>query len=100
MDFLYGVALMVAGFIILDIAVGSANARIVRHPFLDEAVSLVTTCAFGFGMLFLFFGMAGHVDALHVTELGLSIAVILMSIRGVRRGLLRAIFRKAPAPAR
>ena len=35
MSFLYGVALMVAGLTLFDMAVGAANARILRHPFLD-----------------------------------------------------------------
>ena len=103
MDFLYGVALLVAGFMLLDFALGAANDRVLRYPFLDDVVALSVTCMIGFGVLFLFFGLAMHPDALHAAELGLSLAVILMSIRGVRRAVLR-LFRRntsqAPASAR
>lgn len=99
MDFLFGVALMVAGFMMLDLAMGGANARIVRYPFLDEAVALSVTSLIGFGALFLFFGLAMQPDALHATELGLSLAAILVSIRGVRRAVLRLLRRNAPKTA-
>lgn len=99
MDFLYGVMLMVAGLLILDGAQSAANARILRHRFLDETVALVVTCLIGFGALFLLLGFAQHRDALHAAELGLSLAVILMSIRRVRRAVLRPFRRQPPQTA-
>ena len=89
MYFLLGVGLLVAAFVILDLAMGSENGRIRRYPFLDEAIALTITSMIGFGATFLFFGWSRHQDALHVAQLVLALCVILLSIRAVRRRLVR-----------
>ena len=97
MYFILGVGLLVAAFVILDLAMGSENGRIRRYAFLDEAIALTITSMIGFGATFLFFGISRNLDAKHWVELALSLCVILLSIRGVRRRLLRLVVHNAQA---
>jgi len=89
MYFIMGVGLLVAAVVILDLAMGGENSRIRRNSYLDEVIALTITSLIGFGGAFLFFGISRNMDAKHWVELVLSLCVILLSIRGVRRRLLR-----------